>query len=110
MRPPTAAAGVEAIVEGAVAAAVEGMGMLVATVLAGHMMMIPPLSSPRFVRLVRLLASARMVKVVEVDDCSAGFRSTMMMPSPWYPFFFLLRVFKLAQIFCLRYSYVRSRL
>ena len=73
-RPPTAAAGVEATPE-------EVM-VLLAAVLAGHMMMIPLVSSPRFVRLVRLLASARMVKVVE--DCSAGVRVTMVMPALWY--------------------------
>ena len=80
-RPPTAAAGVEAD-----AAAAEVM-VLLAAVWAGHMMMIP-LSSPMFVRLVRLLASARMVKVV-VDDCSEGARVTMVMPAMWYfsPFF-----------------------
>ena len=82
-RPPTAAAGVEAMPEEGTAA--EEVMALLAAVLAGHMMMIP-LSSPRFVRLVRLLASARMVKVVE--DCSAGVRVTMVMPALWYLFSF----------------------
>ena len=91
-RPPTAAAGVEAMAEEETT--VEGMVLMLAAVLAGHMMM-TPLSSPRFVRLVRLLASARMVKVVE--DCS-GVRVTMVRPAFFLVSFVLLRVFKLAQL------------
>ena len=98
-RPPTAAAGVEAD------AAVEVM-VLLAAVLAGHMMMIP-LSSPMFVRLVRLLASARMVKVV-VDDCSEGARVTMVMPEIWYFSLFFCE-FSNSPNYCRRVSYFRSR-
>ena len=99
-RPPTAAAGVEAE-----AAAAEVM-VLLAAVLAGHMMMIP-LSSPMFVRLVRLLASARMVRVV-VDDCSEGARVTMVMPAMGYFSSFLCESSN-SPNYCCRVLYFRSR-
>ena len=96
-RPPTAAAGVEA-------EAAEVM-VLLAAVLAGHMMMIP-LSSPMFVRLVRLLASARMVRVA-VDDCSEGARVTMVMPAMWCFSSFLCESSN-SPNYCCRMPYFRS--